>query len=86
MIRDMNIWYGVGLSIGSVKADDEYMCVNNVTISDSKFHHPLKAVYVKTNPGVTQSMLPGSGGRITNIVYENLEVFRPIWWSIYIGP
>ena len=31
-------------------------------------------------------MLPGSGGEITNITYENFEIMRPIWWSIYIGP
>ena len=53
MVRDMNIWYGVGLSIGSVPAKDQYNCVNNVTFSDSKFHHPFKAVYVKTDPGTT---------------------------------
>ena len=86
VVRDMNIWYGVGLTIGSVPARDEYSCVNNVTFSNSTFHHPLKAVYVKTNPGDTTSMLPGSGGRITNVLYENLEIIRPIWWSIYIGP
>ena len=69
MVRDMNIWYGVGLSIGSVPAKDAYNCVNNVTFSDSKFYHPFKAVYVKTNPGHTESMLPGSGGKITNVLY-----------------
>ena len=31
-------------------------------------------------------MLPGSGGEITNILYENMEIHYPIWWSIYIGP
>lgn len=86
VVRDMEIWFGVGLSIGSIPADDAYNCVNNITFSNSKFHHPLKAIYVKTNPGVTTSMLPGSGGKITNVLYENLEIFRPIWWTIYIGP
>ena len=74
------------MTIGSVPADDAYNCVNNVTFSNHKFYHPLKAVYIKTNPGTTTSMLPGSGGKVTNIHYENLEIHHPIWWSIYIGP
>jgi len=85
-VRDMNIYYGVGLSVGSVGATDKYYCVDGVTFSNARFYHPFKAVYVKTNPGTTQSMLPGSGGRIANILYENLEVWRPIWWTVYIGP
>ena len=63
------MWFGVGLTIGSVTPDDRYACVNNVTFSDSKFHHPLKAIYVKTNPGETTSMLAGSGGKVTNVLY-----------------
>jgi len=31
-------------------------------------------------------MLPGSGGEITYITYENLEIHNPIWFNIYIGP
>ena len=31
-------------------------------------------------------MLPGSGGEITNITYENIEIDTPSWWGIYIGP
>lgn len=85
-VRDINIWFGVGLSVGSVPASDKYNCVNNITFSNSKFYHPIKAIYVKTNPGTTKSMAPGSGGIISNILYENLEIWRPIWWTIYIGP
>lgn len=85
-VRDMNVWYGVGMSVGSVPASDKYRCIKNVTFSDIRFYHPIKAIYVKTNPGHTESMLPGSGGIISDILYENLEIFRPIWWTIYIGP
>ena len=53
---------------------------------DVRMYHPLKAIYVKTNPGSTTSMLPGSGGKISNVLYDSIEVHRPIWWSIYIGP
>lgn len=86
MVRDCNIYFGVGMTIGSVPALDEYNCVRNVTFLNHKFYHPYKAIYVKTNPGLTTSMLPGSGGEITNITYENIEIHYPIWWSIYIGP
>jgi len=86
MVRDMILHYSVGLSIGSVPASDYYACVNNVTFMDSKMYHPLKGIYVKTNPGTTTSMLPGSGGQITNVVYQNIEMHHPVWWGIYIGP
>ena len=31
MIRDLNVWYSVGLTIGSVGASDSKNCVRNVT-------------------------------------------------------
>ena len=31
-------------------------------------------------------MLPGSGGEITNIHYDNITIHNPLWWGIYIGP
>jgi len=86
MIRDLNVWYSVGLTIGSVSANDDYKCVRNVTFQDCKMYHPYKGIYVKTNPGNTTSMLPGSGGEITDITYRNIEIHEPIWWGIYIGP
>ena len=85
-VRDLNIWYSVGLAVGSVPAKDKYSCVNNVTFSNSTLHHPFKAVYIKTERGSTESNAPGSGGKITNILYENLKVMKPLWWTIYIGP
>ena len=86
LVRDMNIWWSVGLSVGSVTPKDSYSCIRNITFKDSKMYHPIKAIYVKTNPGTTTSMLPGSGGEITGITYENIEIHKPIWWGIYIGP
>ena len=89
IVRDMNIWFSTGLSVGSVTPHGIWQgrsCVDNVQFMNVKFYHPLKAIYVKTNPGHTLSMRPGSGGKITNVLYENIEVHNPIWWSIYIGP
>lgn len=84
--RDINVKYGVGASIGSVPANDNYNCVRNVTFSNWTFDTPMKAIYIKTDPGTTKSMLPGSGGEITNITYENIKIRNPVWWGIYIGP
>jgi len=85
-VRDLNVYYGVGMSVGTLVPHDSYNCVRNVTFTNIKFYHPFKAVYVKSNPGETTSMLPGSGGEVSNIVYDGLEVHRPLWWGIYIGP
>ena len=63
-----------------------YRCVRNVQFMNIKMYHPFKAIYIKNNPGETESMVPGSGGEITNILYDNFEIHRPIWWGIYIGP
>lgn len=73
------------MTIGTVVPHTEYNCVRNVTFSNHTFYHPFKAVYVKNNPGHTDTMLPGSGGEISNVLYENLEIHEPIWWGIYIG-
>ena len=86
IVRDCNIHFGVGMSIGSVRPRDDYACVRDVHFSNITFHHPYKAIYIKTNPGTTTTMLPGSGGEITNITYTDIEIYNPIWWNIYIGP
>lgn len=86
IVRDCIVHFGVGMTIGSITPSDDYSCVNNVQFLNIEFHHPLKAIYVKTNPGVTTSMEPGSGGRITNILYDNIVIHKAIWWTIYIGP
>jgi polygalacturonase len=86
LVRDIKVKYGVGATIGSVTPSDHYRCVRNVTFSNIDFDTPMKAIYIKTNPGKTTSMLPGSGGEITNITYENITMRNPVWWNIYIGP
>ena len=80
LFENMKIVYGVGISIGSVSPGFNYTCVRNITSRNIDFDYPLKAVYIKTNPGVNGT------GEISNIVYENLTMRRPIWWAIYIGP
>jgi polygalacturonase len=84
--RDITVVRGVGMTIGSVPPSDNYACVRDVHFSNVTFHHPYKAIYVKTNPGTTTSMLPGSGGEISNITYTDITIHNPLWWNIYIGP
>jgi len=86
VVRDCLVTFGVGMTIGSVPPSDNYHCVRNITFERVVFFHPFKAIYVKTNPGHTKSMLPGSGGEITNVLYKDITIHHPIWWSIYIGP
>jgi len=86
IIRDCTIRFGVGMTIGTVVPHDTYNCIRNITFLNHTFYHPFKAVYVKNNPGTTTSMLPGSGGEVTNIHYKNLVIHKPLWWAIYIGP
>ena len=71
---------GVGMSIGSVGPSTQISCVRNVTFRDITFQAPIKAIYIKTDPGTDGS------GIIENITYENCVVHDPVWWAIYIGP
>ena len=43
-------------------------------------HRPLKALYLKSNPGDTGS------GIIENILFENIKIYQALWWTIYLGP
>jgi polygalacturonase len=79
LVENVVVYDGVGMTIGSVPPSQNYACVRNVTFRDIEFHHPFKAIYVKTNPGE-------GTGCIEDIRYENLKINYPIWWSIYIGP
>jgi polygalacturonase len=79
LIEDINILYGVGLSIGSVPSSNNY-CVQNITFQDIYAKNPLKFIYIKTEKG--------SKGisTINNIVYKNMTATEPVLWPIYIGP
>ena len=51
-----------------------------VTMRNVVMNHTVKGVYVKTNPGNRGT------GQISNIVFENFLIWRPIWWAVWIGP
>jgi polygalacturonase len=79
-VEDCKVVYGVGMTIGSVPPNINTACIRDVTFRNISFDTPIKAVYVKTNPG------DQGDGFIENILYENLKIDTPIWWGIYIGP
>jgi len=76
LITDCKVIYGVGMSIGSVPPNLGINCVNNITIRNIDFQWPLKAIYLKSNPGVN------GRGLISNILYENIKITNAITWAI----
>lgn len=81
-IRDIRVTWGVGVSIGSVTPSQFHACVDNVTARHLHFDKPLKAIYIKPNP-----KQPGNQtASITNILYEDVVIERPVWFAIWIGP
>ena len=79
LIEDSYVKYGVGMSIGSVPPNENTACIRNVTFRNIYFQNPLKAIYIKPNPG------DNGHGLISDITYENIEIHDAIWWAIYIG-
>jgi hypothetical protein len=51
------------MTIGSVPPNSNYACVRNVVFRNITMILPIKAIYVKTNPG------ENGYGEITNILY-----------------
>ena len=39
------------MTIGSVPPDPNNACIRNVTFRNIRFENPLKAIYIKPNPG-----------------------------------
>ena len=67
------------MSIGSVPPRQDVNCIRNVTFRNITFEKPLKAIYIKPNPG------DSGKGLIEDITYENIEIHDAIWWAIFIG-
>ncbi len=74
------VYYSTGLTIGSVPPNADINCVRNVTFKDTNMFRPLKAIYIKTNPGDSGT------GIIDDIKYENIFIEQALWWTIWIGP
>jgi Glycosyl hydrolases family 28 len=66
-------------NVTTVPPNNNNNCVRDVTFRNIRMEYPLKAIYVKTNPG-------NGSGIVSNITYLNIDIHKPIWWGIYIGP
>lgn len=80
LVENCTVILGVGMSVGSVPPNSGCNCIRNITFRNVEFIKPLKAIYVKTNPGDEGT------GLVENILYYNITMDRPLWWAIYIGP
>lgn len=80
IIRNSVVNFSVGLSIGSVPPNTNVNCIKNITFDNIQMHHPIKAIYIKTNPGENGS------GIIDGITYSNIHIRGSIWYPIWIGP
>lgn len=80
LVENMTVKYGVGMSVGSVPPNEKVNCIENVIFRNIVFHEPIKAIYIKTNPG------NDGYGLINNITYENIKIHSPKWFSLYVGP
>lgn len=74
------VQYSTGLTIGSVPPSEDINCVRNVTFRDSAMYRPLKALYIKSNPGDV------GAGIIEDVTFENIYIEQALWWTIYVGP
>ena len=68
------------MTIGTVPPRNDINCIKDVIFRDIIMNYPIKAIYIKTNPGASGT------GIISNITYENFKIHKPLWWGIYIGP
>jgi len=64
---------GLGLVIGSIGSGQ---VVRNITFRDCHMKETHKGIYMKFR----------SNGHISDILYENIYMERPIQWAIWIGP
>jgi hypothetical protein len=56
-------------------------CIDGVVVQRIHFTNPLKGVYIKPNPAKGA----GASALIANILYTDITMFQPVWWSIFIG-
>ena len=79
LFEDIDITLGVGASTGSVPPNPAVNCIRNCTFRDIRFHSPIKAIYIKPNPGTDGT------GIIDHITYENIVATDALWWSIWVS-
>ena len=75
---------GFGASIGSVPPHPDHNCVRNITFRNISMPGTGKGIYIKSNP--TCAADGSKTAEITNILYEHVDIKKPLWFSIWIGP
>eukprot|EP01062_Namystynia_karyoxenos_P027110 TRINITY_DN20899_c0_g1_i1.p1 TRINITY_DN20899_c0_g1~~TRINITY_DN20899_c0_g1_i1.p1 ORF type:complete len:474 (+),score=176.19 TRINITY_DN20899_c0_g1_i1:75-1424(+) len=75
---------GMGTSIGSVPPHADPNCVRNITFRNISMPHTGKGIYIKSNPSCETA--PGARAILADITYENITMYKPLWWPIWIGP
>jgi polygalacturonase len=79
-VRNINVTYSVGMSIGSISPSMDIECISDVIFENVNMLYPFKAVYVKTNPGNDGT------GIVNNITYKDFVIDGSLWYPIWIGP
>lgn len=74
---------GLGLTIGSIGSSAQGTCVRNITFRDSTMYNTFKGIYMKTRHGDPTS---NHTAIIEDILYENITMYKPEQWAIWIGP
>lgn len=84
MLVENVVLAGFGASIGSVppNVDPTLSCVNNVTFRNVSMPDTGKGIYLKSNPSCGE----GKTTTITNVAFHTVDILRPRWWAVWIGP
>jgi len=69
---------GLGLTIGSIGGTT----VSNITFRDSLLYKTYKGIYMKFR----HDHYRDTPGLVENILFENITIFEPQQWGIWIGP
>lgn len=80
VVRNSAVKFSVGLTIGSVPPNAGTNCVKNITFENIVMDWPIKAVYIKSNPGTV------GDGIVDGITYRNIVASHPLWYPLWIGP
>jgi hypothetical protein len=75
---------GFGASIGAVSPSSSRPCVNNVTFRHIQMPYSGKGIYIKSNRNPCTD--PTQSSQLSNLLFEDFLITRPIWWAIWIGP
>ena len=87
LVRNLTVFLGAGLSIGSVHPNADAPCVRDIAFSDVQMYSPLKGVYVKPDLATDEACFNG-GARcsalIANVSYQDIDMHqsqRPPGWA-----